>query len=76
MGKVFGIGAVVLGIWFCSEVYTKGTANAFDGALSKLGLVEAEEAEATRDKPGARAGSAVANAHAESDARRERLLAE
>lgn len=76
MAKVLGIGAVVLGVWFFSEVYTKGTAGAFDGALSKLGFVEDEEGGAARPRPGARAGSAVAKAHADSDLRRERLLAE
>jgi hypothetical protein len=76
MGKVFGIGAVVLGIWFFSEVYTNGTANAFGGALSKLGLVDADDAEVAHSTPRARAGSAVSKAHSETDERRERLLGE
>lgn len=73
MGKVIGIGAVVVGLWCAVEIYTNGTANAFGGALVQFGLAdEAEADQSSRD----RVRSTATRAHAEADARRERLLAE
>ncbi len=36
MGKLFGILAIVLGIWIGLEVYTKGTDQAFGGIFAGL----------------------------------------
>jgi hypothetical protein len=74
MGKVFGILVFVLGLWVTLEVFNHGTSGAFDGALVRLGWVEAD-APAGR-AIGRRAGDAVAEAQAAAAARRERLLAE
>jgi hypothetical protein len=37
MGKLFGIVLIVLAVWFAVEVYTKGSDQAFGGALTWLG---------------------------------------
>ena len=76
MGKVLGIGALVLGIWCFVEVYTNGAANAFDGALVRIGLVDEAEEGAAVQTTGTRVRNAASRAHAEADARRERLLTE
>ena len=76
MGKVFGILMLVVAMWTGAEVYNKGTANAFGGILTSLGWVEAAPETAAPTSAGRRVGSAVVGAHEESDARRERLLAE
>ena len=75
MGKMFGILLIIVGMWAGAEIYNNGTANAFGGILTTLGLAEAtpETAQPTR---GRRVRSKVAGAHAESEARRDRLLAE
>jgi hypothetical protein len=75
MGKVFGILFVVVSIWVVMEVYSEGTNNAFGGALVSAGLVDAESGESGQSKI-RRTGTKVNNAHAEADARRNRLLAE
>jgi hypothetical protein len=36
MGKLFGIVLLVLGVWLAIEVYTKGSDQAFGGALTWL----------------------------------------
>ncbi len=36
MGKMFGILAIVLGVWIGLEVYTKGTNEAFGGIFAGL----------------------------------------
>ncbi len=36
MGKMFGILAIVLGVWIGLEVYTKGTNEAFGGLFAGL----------------------------------------
>ncbi len=36
MGRLFGILAIVLGIWIGLEVYTKGTDQAFGGVFAGL----------------------------------------
>ena len=36
MGKMFGILAIVLGVWIGLEVYTKGTNEAFGGVFAGL----------------------------------------
>jgi hypothetical protein len=76
MAKAFGILLIVLGIWAGSEVYTKGAANAFGGALVALGFEDEAQDSAEPQSLGRRAGTKVGRAHAEADARRDRLLSE
>ena len=76
MGKVFGIGALVVGIWCVVEIYTNGAANAFGGALSSIGLVDEAEDGAVKPSTRERVSSAASRAHSEAAARREKLLAE
>jgi hypothetical protein len=76
MAKVFGILLILLGIWAGSEIYTKGAANAFGGALVALGFEEEDPEPAESQSLGQRAGSTVQRAHDEADARRNRLLGE
>ena len=76
MAKVFGILLIVLGIWAGSEVYTKGAANAFGGALVALGFEDEAPDSAEPQALGQRSGAKVGRAHAEADARRNRMLAE
>ena len=75
MGKLFGIVVIVVGLWAGAEIYNEGTANAFGGALARMGMVEAAE---PGEEPnlGRRTGTKVERNHAEADARRERMLAE
>jgi len=76
MSKVFGIALIVLCLWVGSEIFTKGTENAFGGALVSLGLVSgSHDAEAAQPVT-KRSGDKVRAAHADADARRERLLGE
>jgi len=76
VSKVFGIALIVLCLWAGSEIYTKGAENAFGGALVSLGLLtESRDVEAAQPVT-KRSGDKVRAAHAEADARRERLLAE
>ncbi len=74
MGRIFGLLLGVLGIWAASEVYLRGTAGAFGGALARFSGEEAAEHDGR--SLGLRAGENVGNAHAEADARRERLLSD
>jgi hypothetical protein len=76
MAKIFGILMIVLGIWAGGQIYTKGAANAFGGALVTLGLAEEAPEPEEPQSVGRRAGSKVGRAHAEADARRNRMLAE
>lgn len=76
MAKIFGIVLIILGLWAGSEIYTKGTAGAFGGALATLGFEDRAPDSAERPSTARRVGSKVSRAHAESDARRERMLAE
>ena len=76
MAKVFGILLIVLGIWAGSEVYNKGAANAFGGALVALGFEDEAPDSAEPPSLGQRSGAKVGRAHAEADARRDRLLSE
>ena len=48
MGKIFGLLAIVLGIYVGMELYTEGMQNAFGGVFAKLGLEEEPEGEAKR----------------------------
>jgi hypothetical protein len=72
MGRIFGLLLGVLGIWAAAEVYLHGTAGAFGGAFASLSGEEAADADVRSLGP--RAGDEVGRAHAEADARRERLL--
>ena len=74
MGRIFGLLLGVMGIWAASEVYLHGTAGAFGGALARF---SGEAGAAADDRSlGLRSGDKVERAHAEADARRDRLLAE
>ena len=44
MGKLIGIGLIVLGIWVGLEVYTEGTDRAFGGILARFGASSQEQA--------------------------------
>ena len=48
MGKVFGILMIVLGVWVGIEIYTKGSDQAFGGALAWLGGESSTEPADTR----------------------------
>jgi hypothetical protein len=76
MGKVFGILLVVVGIWLGLEVYQKGTQEAFGGALASLGGYAEEQAAGTPRTVPQRAGADVERAHAEAQARFDRMLGE
>jgi hypothetical protein len=78
MGKLFGILAIVLGVWLAAEVGMKGIDGAFGGILAS------EQAAAPTGDPVAgsaqavpqRAATKVDRAHREAQQRRERLLGE
>ena len=76
MGKVIGILIFVVAMWTSVEVYNKGSANAFGGALTKVGMAEPAPEPAAPASAGRRVGAAVTDARDEADARRERMLAE
>ena len=76
MGKIFGILLVVVGIWLGLEVYKSGVQGAFGGALAGLaGSADEQTVGNPRSVP-QRAGDAVERAHAEAEARLERMLDE
>jgi hypothetical protein len=75
MGKLFGIVVIVVGLWAGAEIYTEGTANAFDGALARMGIVETAKP-SEEQRTGQRVGRKVGKNHAEADARRNRMLGE
>lgn len=75
MGKVIVGVIVVLGIWVGMEIANHGPSGAFDGAFASF--VDEAPAEEVDDRTTARrSGDAVARAHAEADARRNRMLGE
>jgi hypothetical protein len=76
MAKIFGILLVVVGIWLGLEVYQNGMQGAFGGALASLG--DSPDEQAVRDPRSLpqRAGAAAERAHAEAEARRNRMLGE
>jgi len=76
MGKVIGILMFVAVMWFGMEVYNNGTGGAFGGVFARLGWVEETPEGAAPASTAHRVGATVLDAHAEADARRERLLAE
>ncbi|MBW2664798.1 MAG: hypothetical protein JRE13_00785 [Deltaproteobacteria bacterium] len=75
MGKLFGIIVIVVGLWAGVEIYNEGTANAFDGALARMGMVEAAEP-GEEQRVGQRSGAKVEKSHAKAEARRNRMLGE
>jgi hypothetical protein len=76
MGKILGILLVVVGIWLGLEVYLNGMQGAFGGALASLeGSADEQAIRDPRSVP-QRAGDAVERAHAEAEARLERMLGE
>jgi len=76
MSKVFVIGVIILGVWFATELYTQGSANAFGGILSRVGIVDEPEGDPAKETPGKRAGAAAQRAHDEAAARQARMLGE
>jgi hypothetical protein len=76
MAKIFGILLIVLGIWAGSEIYTKGAAHAFGGALVALGFEDPAPDSSEPQSLGQRAGAKVRDANAEAEARRNRMLGE
>ena len=76
MGKVIGIGLMVVCLWIGSEIFSKGAANAFGGILTSIGLAGGPKDDGDSRPVTQRAGDAVRTAQEEADARRERLLAE
>jgi hypothetical protein len=74
MGRIFGLLLGVVGIWAATEVYLHGTAGAFGGALARFGGESAQEQDGR--SLGLRSGEKVGRAHAEAEARRDRLLTE
>ncbi len=75
MGKLFGIIVIVVGLWAGAEIYNEGAANAFGGALTRLGMVQTAEP-GEDQQVGQRVGSKVSKSQAEADARRSRMLGE
>jgi len=75
MGRLFGIIVIVAGLWAAAEIYNEGTANAFGGALTRLGMVQAAQP-GEEQHVGQRAGAKVGKARAEADARRAKMLGE
>ena len=76
MGKIFGILLVVVGIWLGLEVYQNGMQGAFGGAMASLGGSADEQTVGNPRSVPQRAGDAVERAHAEAEARFERMLDE
>jgi len=74
MGRIFGLLLGVVGIWAASEVYLHGTSGAFGGALARFSGEEAGPHDGR--SLGLRAGDKVDRAHAEADARRDRMLSD
>ena len=75
MGKLFGIVVIVVGLWAAAEIYNEGSANAFGGALERMGMVEAAQP-GEEQHLGQRAGAKVGKARTEADARRSKMLDE
>lgn len=73
MRRILGILLLVIGIWVGMEVYNEGVDGAFGGALAFLS--DGEEGGGNRTLR-MRVHDSVSSAHAEADARRERLLEE
>ena len=76
MAKIFGILLVVVGIWLGLEVYQSGIQGAFGGSLAGLGGSADEQAVGNPRSVPQRAGDAVERAHADAEARLERMLDE
>jgi hypothetical protein len=74
MPKIVGILLAVMAIWLGLEVYQNGIQGAFGGALARLdGSGDQQVVRDPRSLP-QRAGDAVERAHAEAEARLNRLL--
>ena len=76
MAKIFGMLLVVVGIWLGLEVYQNGMQGAFGGALASFGDAADEQAVGEPRSVAQRAGAAAERAHAEAEARRNRMLGE
>ncbi len=75
MGRIFGIGMIVIAVWVAAEVYSEGVYGAFGGALAFL-AEENEHGEVdTRSTP-VRVHDKVSSAHADAAERRERMMVE
>jgi hypothetical protein len=74
VGRILGIGFIVVGIWVGLEVYTEGVAGAFGGLFERLAPASAFEAPAERSTPD-RAVDAFQRAYDQSEGRVDRALA-
>ncbi|MEN8182690.1 MAG: hypothetical protein ABFS46_09160 [Myxococcota bacterium] len=71
MGRILGIGFIVLAVWAGVEIYSEGTAGAFGGLLTRTGLVAEEEAQTPVTE---RAAAAWQDAYHAAEDRVERQL--
>jgi hypothetical protein len=74
MAKIFGLLLIVLGAWVGLELYTEGPSHAFGSAFASLMGSESSGSGEERRSTAQRAGSTVARAHRESEARFDRML--
>jgi hypothetical protein len=73
MGRAFGILMLVVGLWVGLTIYTEGFDNAFGG---RLAFLSEEKADGDTRPPTERVRDKISQAHAEAEARREKLLRE
>ncbi|MDJ0850304.1 MAG: hypothetical protein QNK04_18180 [Myxococcota bacterium] len=74
MGKFIGLLLTIVCIWAGLEVYNNGVHGAFGGRLAFLGDESSATEPLTARSAPQRAGTAVEDAHAQANARREKLL--
>jgi len=77
--KIFGILAVVLGIWVAMEVFNKGVDHAFGGIFASEEIAAGNGNGNGNGQPRSvsrRSGDSVEDAHTDAARRRERLLGE
>jgi hypothetical protein len=63
---------MVCAIWVAIEIYTEGSAGAFDGLFVRLGVVDAPAASVPYQSPGERAAERLRGAYATGVERAER----
>ena len=68
MGRLFGLGVVILGIWAAAEIHTRGFDRAFGGLLA---VPESNQSAGTAAR---RAGDAFQRAYDTSERRVDRML--
>jgi hypothetical protein len=74
MQKAIGMGIIVLALWTAVELFTKGPAGAFDGALAFL--LPEDERDADYSWAPERAGSKLRESHQERAEAIERMTGE